>query len=434
MRVAVVNTHDIHGGAARAAYRVHRSLNGVGVRSTYYVQNRTLADPSIQDYVPDPSPAAIAAREDRRAARTQRYDAYAATRSADIELFSPAVWNDDPNILLQRPRADVINLHWVARFLDVPRVFDPSAIRTPIVWTLHDMNPFTGGCHYDQGCGKWRQSCGACPLLGSSSAADLSHEILGQKVAALKHWPDEMLHVVAPSRWLLREALASPLFSRFDGTHAPNGIETDVFHPVADRAAARAALGWPADARVVLFVSNHIKLARKGFGQLVRALSLLPDHDRLMLVGVGDSHVLTADLPFKVALAPFIKNDADMAQLYGAADVTAIPSQQDNLPNTILESLSCATPVVAFAVGGIPDVIVDGDTGFLARPGNVGELAVAFSRAFGDPGELAACGRRGRALMERDYALNRLGDRYRAVFEDVIARAHGRPIGVPSSL
>lgn len=423
MRIAVVNTHDVHGGAARAAYRLHQGLRNIGAASTYFVQRKTVTDDTIQAYVPDPSPAAERTRAGRRMAWTAAYDGYAATRSPDIELFSPAVWDDDPNILLQRPRADVINAHWISRFIDLPRLFDPNTVRTPIVWTLHDMNPFTGGCHYDQGCGRYRDACGHCPLLGSQVEDDLSRTIFAEKAAALKSWPENMLHIVTPSRWLLKEALGGALLSRFSGSHIPNGIDTTLFKPVADKSAARAALGWPADRHVVLFVANHIKLARKGFTDLVRALSLVPDPGRVMLVGIGDSHILDIAAPFQIELVKFVRDEAEMARIYAAADVTAIPSKQDNLPNTILESLAAGTPIVAYATGGVPDVIVDGEAGFLARTGNVGELALAFSKAFERPDGLRAMGRNGRSLIERHYGIEHQARAYLKLFDNVVAQA-----------
>ena len=210
--------------------------------------------------------------------------------------------------------------------------------------------------------------------------------------------------------------------SKFDATAIPNSVETDIFAPT-NKHKAREALDLPQNAKIVLFVSNHIGLARKGFRELVHALSLVPDLDNLMLLGVGDSHIRDIDAPFRVGQIEFLRDDQTTALMYSAADVTAIPSQQDNLPNTILESMGCGTPVVGFAVGGVPDIVVHGENGFLARPGNVAELAVAFSEAFSDKDNLAACGDRGRTLIEQKYALKVQGMAYKTLFETVLERA-----------
>jgi glycosyltransferase involved in cell wall biosynthesis len=425
MRVALVNTIDVKGGAARAAYRLHKGLCCIGVDSTYYVRDRTLPDPSIRNFVPDPSPLAVQQRLKRKAAREAAYNAYASTRSPDIELFSQEKVDGDENFFIQLPRADVINLHWVAGFVDYGLFFTPQITR-PVVWTLHDMNPFTGGCHYDQGCAKFKTACGACPLLGSQDPRDLSHQVFAAKAEALRDWPQHMLHVVTPSRWLAEEARSSALFGKYTSTVIPNSLETDIFRPM-DKAAARAALKLPQDAQIVLFVSNHLRLARKGFRELVHALSLVPDLDKLWLVGVGDSHILSVDAPFKVMQIEHVSDDTKTAMIYAAADVMAIPSRQDNLPNTILESLSCGTPVVGFDVGGVSDLVREDDTGFLAPAGSVPGLSLAFMKAFADRERLLACGARGRAMIVRGYTMAAQAHAYAAFYEKVRAEAlrHG---------
>jgi glycosyltransferase involved in cell wall biosynthesis len=402
MRVALINTMDVKGGAARAAYRLHKALRGTGIDSTYYVRDQQQKDPTIQRFVPDPSPQATQRRMLASNALISAYNAYAATRSPDIELFSQERAGGDENFLVQLPRSELINLHWVAGFLDFRLFFSPR-MKKPIVWTLHDMNPFTGGCHYDQTCGKFRDRCGACPLLGSRDEEDLSRKVFQGKEAALKDWPAPMLHIATPSRWLAQQARESTLFGRFEASVIPNSIEIDIFKP-SEKAAARARLTLPQDATIVIFVSNHIRLARKGFRELVEALSRVPNAGDLVLLGVGDSHILSAKAPFRVIQADHVYDDATMALLYAAADVTAIPSRQDNLPNTILESFACGTPVVGFAEGGIPDAVREGETGFLGRSGSVADLAFAFTTAFSDRDRLRACGVRARRVAETEYA------------------------------
>ena len=419
MRVALLNTMDTKGGAARAAFRLHKGLTEIGVASTYYVRDQQSADPSIRRFVPNPATAGQ--RAARKGARDAAYDAYAATRSPDIELFSQERADGGEEFFTQMPRADVLNPHWIAGFLDFESFFSPRTTR-PVVWTLHDMNPFTGGCHYDQECRKFTAACGACPLLGSSDPSDLSRRVFTAKAAALQNWPAHMLRVVTPSVWLAGEARKSALFGKFDADVIANGIETDVFKPM-DKAKARAALKLPQDAQIVLFVSNHIRLARKGFRELVHALSLVPDLKNLLLVGVGDSHILSVETPFKVMQLEHVSDDATTAMMYAAADVTALPSRQDNLPNTILESFSCGTPVVGFRVGGIPDLVREDETGFLAPPGNVAGLSLAFMKAFADPEHLRACGARGRALVLERHTLAAQAKSYAALYQDVIDTA-----------
>jgi glycosyltransferase involved in cell wall biosynthesis len=428
LRILQIGTRDSFGGAARAAYRLHKGLRAIGADSTYFVRDQAENDPSVRRFIPDPSPAAQALRAGRKAELTAAYDTYAATRSPDIELFSQERVDGDLNFFVQRPPADVINLHWSAGFLDYPLFFDSARTKVPVVWTLHDMNAFTGGCHYDQMCGLFRTSCGPCPQLGSSDPHDLSRRVFDAKAKLFAAWPEDRLQIVAPSQWLVDEAKSSALFGKFPGRRIPYGIETETFKPM-DKAAARAALNLPQDARIVLFVANHIRIARKGFRELVHALSLVPDADKLMLIGVGDSHVLSVHAPFKIGQLAFVADDAAMARIYAAADVTAMPSRQDNSPNTVLESLACGTPVVGFAVGGVPEVVASGEHGFLAAPGNVAGLSLAFMEAFADMERLKACGVRGRALVARNHTLAAQAESYAALYRDLAAADKARRLG-----
>ncbi len=422
LRIVLMNTNDHHGGAARAAYRLHKGLREIGENSTYFVKEKTIDDPSIEQFIPDPSPEQVSHRKNARARLDAAYNFYADTRSPDIELFSQEQVDGDENFFIQRPRADVINLHWVARFVDYHKFFTASRTKCPVVWTLHDMNPFTGGCHYDQGCGKYTNTCGACPLLGSTAEHDLAWEVFDTKKRIFDAWPAKMLHIVAPSKWLADESKNSALLSKFDATTIPNSIETDIFKP-RGKSEARTALSLPQDAKIVLFVSNHIGLARKGFRELVHALSLVPDNKDLMLLGVGDSHVLDIDAPFRIGQIDFLNDDHMTALLYNAADLTALPSKQDNLPNIILESMSCGTPIVGFDAGGIPDIIRHKENGFLARAGNVGALATAISEALDDLDALRKCGERARALIQNEYSLATQALAYKNLYQSVIENA-----------
>lgn len=423
LRIVLINTNDHHGGAARAAHRLHLGLRQIGENSTYFVKEKTIDDPSIEQFIQDPSSDAVSHRTKARAGLDAAYNLYAHTRSPDIELFSQEKVDGDENFFVQRPRADIINLHWVSRFVDYHQFFTNSRTKCPVVWTLHDMNAFTGGCHYDQGCGKYLDTCGACPLLGSDAEDDLANQIFLAKQRIFDAWPSEKLHIVAPSKWLVNESRKSTLFSKFDATTIPNSVETDVYKP-SNQADARAKLKLPQDAKIILFVSNHIGLARKGFRELVHALSLIPDCQNLMLLGVGDSHVLDIDAPFRIGQIDFLTDDDMTALLYSAADLTALPSKQDNLPNIILESMSCGTPIVGFDVGGIPDVIKHEENGFLAKAGNIGAMSVAISDALEDMNALKACGERARLLMTEKYSLSVQGTAYKKLFESVIENAH----------
>jgi glycosyltransferase involved in cell wall biosynthesis len=286
------------------------------------------------------------------------------------------------------------------------------------------MNLFTGGCHYDGGCGRFRAHCGACPSLGSRREKDLSREIWERKDRIFRGLGEDRLHIVAPSRWLGAEAEASALFNgRFPVSIIPYGLDTDVFTP-RDRQAAREILGLPADARVVLFVAHSVAWHRKGFGLLLEALKHLEDVPELRLVALGagdpgsDSRVPTTHLGF-------VENERLVSMIYNAADVFVIPSLQDNLPNTVQEAMACGIPVVGFDAGGVPDMVKDGVTGRLAAVGAPWDLARALRTVLEDLDAARRMGAEGRRFVLEEYTMAAQARAYAALYRESLQRSPG---------
>ena len=414
MRIVHLSTTDARGGAALAAYRLHSGLRDLGHDSRLLVAKRLSHDPTVTALRRPPD---LLSRLRRRARRMQITRALAAYyRPADREPFADDRSENGAALMHQLPACDVVNLHWVATFVDYARFF--QTVDTPVVWTLHDMNPFTGGCHYDRGCGKFTHQCGTCPQLASNQPDDLSHRIWARKAAALGHLPVVRLHIVAPSHWLAAEARRSSLFGRFPVTVIPNGIDTAAFAPVP-REAARAALRLPHDAAVLLFVAEEVGQSRKGFAHLVEALRGLSDVPGLVLVSMGhNSPVLDGTIPH--LHLGWVDHPRLLALVYSAADLFVIPSMQDNQPNTILEALACGTPVAGFAVGGIPDMVHPGQTGVLAPAGDAETLRTVMRGLLSHPAALTDMSIRCRQLAESTYTLAHQAESYAALYQDLI--------------
>ncbi len=425
MKIVHFSTHDVTGGAARAAYRLHAGLRALDRDSTMFVARRAGDDPAVREFHPEPG---LSARV-RRAVRRRRIRAEArpdlAGRPEGYEQFTVDRTPPGPEVARQLPACDVLNLHWVADFLDYGAFFRALPDRVPLVWTLHDMNAFTGGCHYDDGCGRFTLACGSCPQLASGHDGDLSRRVWERKRAALARIPASRLHVVADSRWLAEEARRSSLLGRFPVTTIHYGLDTGVFSP-RDRTAARRALGIPPEAAVLLFVADSLENRRKGFACLQSALQGLRGFPELFLVSIGRG------APGAPASVPHlhlerVEDDHVLAGVYSAADVFVIPSLQEAYGQTALEATSCGTPVVGFDAGGIPDVVRPGATGLLAPTGDAGELRAAIASLLGNPELRAALGAEGRRIAVAEHGLEVQARRYLALYEELLAGRGGVP-------
>jgi hypothetical protein len=228
MRVVHVSTADSGGGAFRAAHRLHSGLRRLGVDSEMMVMRRGSADDRVFAYKPRQDWFTRWQRK-RIAAKIWRdYEKYRPTIPPGVEPFS-----DDRtpylDLLEQIPMCDVLNFHWVGGFVDWRYFFSFYPDGIPVVWRLADMGALTGGCHYDQGCGKLTATCGACPQLGSSDHGDLSRQIWQRKRDALDELSPAGMHIVGPSRWIAGEAKRSSLFSGFPVSVIPNGLDVEEF-------------------------------------------------------------------------------------------------------------------------------------------------------------------------------------------------------------
>ena len=368
------------GGAGKAASRLNRGLQNIGVDSTFLVASRCSNDPAVHS-LPFPHFASVAGPSQHSSnlwgALSAHWDLSLAkypTRPEGLEIFTDTFSPYQFSNMREIADADIINFHWMAGFLNYEEL--PTIFRgKKLYWTIHDMNPFTGGCHYTGTCTRYNISCGCCPQLGSENLQDLSKEIWQQKFNAYR---DLDITIISPSKWLSECSKTSSLFGQYEHVVIPNGVPLDVFMPL-NRTAIRAAFNIPQQAKVVLFGADDVSNIRKGFKYLLRALHEMKISgrvDAIILAIIGNCTALS-EIPCEYQILDFghIADESQMAMIYNAADVFTLPSLEDNLPNTVVESLACGTPVVGFDVGGVSDMVEHGKSGYLAPVQDVVKLA-----------------------------------------------------------
>ncbi len=370
------------GGAGIAALRQHEAVRQSGIASHLYVAAQSGLAPGVHVF---PTPSRPAAPEPGGSyALPDFMDAHNATpaRLAEIypnrphgaEFYSILDGTCDFAALPCAEDFDLFHLHWVSNFMQLESLPKLLAGR-PLVWTLHDLRPFTGGCHYAGECKGYLEKCGSCPQLGSHSQQDPSRlNWLRQK----EIYSQINLHVVAPSQWLAAEAAKSGLFKNVPVHHIANPHPLDVFRPL-EKAALRQRAGLTPDNLVLLFSSVFLGNTRKGINYLlecmgVLAQSHLADKLRILMLG-ADPHPAFFETGLSVIPVGAIADAQEMAQIYNLADGVLAPSLEDNQPSVICEALACGVPVAAFNSGGIAEMIIHGHTGWLAPAKDAMSLA-----------------------------------------------------------
>ena len=423
MKVLHIAANDITGGAARAANLLHRGLRGLGIASEMLVSDKRSDDPSVRT----PS---LSRRVDHRLERFSRRKVasleerrLAKLRQPGSEFFSTprtayvGFWRDAVS------EASVINLHLVARFLDYKDFFEAFPRSLPLIWTMHDINAFTGGCHYANGCEKFLTHCGACPQLHSRRNRDTAWHTFALKANAYANLNSDRVTLVGASSWMAREIRRSALLGRFRVEHIPYGIDLDIFRP-RDHHAVKAAFGIGPNERVVLFVSDVVNLRRKGSDLFLSAIRELKNKTRVVLISVGNGTMPEIDGIRSLNLGR-IESDFILSLVYNVADVFVIPSREEGFGLTAVEANACGCPVVGFAVGGIPDIVEDGETGFLVAPFEIWQLRDAIEKALERRDQMSvAC----RTRAERHFGLERQARAYSKLYGELIETPSARGI------
>lgn len=413
MKILHLSTFDTAGGAARAAYRLHQGLRNIDVDSQMLVRAKSSKDKTV--ITPKTNLGKIAGRfrANLNGLPLRLYD------HPYKNAFSPQWFPEKIASQVAAINPDIVNLHWVSNgYLQVESI---PKFNKPLVWTLMDMWPFTGGCHYTENCDRYTNSCGACHQLNSSKERDLSRTVWERKAKA---WKDINLTIVAPTTWMAKCASSSSLFKYFPIEVIPFCLDTETYKPI-DKNIARKILNLPQDKQLVLFGAiSATKDRRKGFHLLQSALQKLglsEWKEKIELVVFGSSKPdKPVDLGFNARYLGRLNDDITLALAYSAADVMIVPSIQEAFGQTASESIACGTPVVAFDDTGVADIVEHQKTGYLAKPYEIEDLARGIAWVLENKERHQKLCLQGREKAEKEYTLELQAKRYESIYNNIL--------------
>ena len=382
MKILHLATDDNFGGAARAAHRQHLALRGHGIDSRMLVRHKHSDDADVAVYLGDPSFGYRASRVLRRT--WIDYQEKHSRRSGGKVVCGLT----DPRADLLRgvgpeiSEADVINIHKVQHFVDLPALLRHLPPSKPVVVTLHDLSPITGGCDYPGSCCRFQAACGCCPIMDSRRAGDYSHRIFRMKKMAYSRPSRERLAFVANSFWSGEKARLSALTKGRKIEVIHYGLDQTVYSS-QKRREARQALGVGAEEPVLLFAAHDLGLPHKGGRYLRDALMSVRCQRPIRLLTMGAGHFQVGSGYHHTHFGR-VESDELQALLYRAADVFIIPSLEEAFGQAALEAVACGAVVAGFNVGGISDIVKCGLNGLLIERQDTQALSEAIQKLLDD--------------------------------------------------
>ncbi|MDR0801809.1 glycosyltransferase [Fluviicola sp.] len=367
MKILLINTFETQGGAAIAAKRLLVALNKTAKLEANLLVNESqtksehvyeVADTKLKKRI----------RKYRFILEKVFFMFYEVSEKERFAFSTGKLGTPVSRHPLVR-EADILHIHWINHsFLSYKQLGELMRLNKPVVITLHDMWYFTGGCHYSGECNRFMQACGDCKFLKHPHDTDLSSRGWKAKKAIYTN----KITFVACSNWLADVAKTSSLLQGNRVLAIPNPIDTTVFRR-KDKAASRKQFGLPENKTLLLYVAAKADDERKGYKYLSAALKKMFDSEavikkNLEIVVMGNVKDRSEiQFYFPTHFTESLSDPETIVACYNAVDLFVAPSLEDNLPNTLIESMACGTPVVAFNTGGIPDIIDHRLNGYLAR-------------------------------------------------------------------
>lgn len=376
MKILLLNTSEKTGGAAIACNRLLHALRKNGVEAKMLVRDKQTDNPNVFQINTGVWKKCV----NKFRFMWERLVIFLCNHHNRKDLFRVSIANTG-NDISRHPlvrEADIIHLHWVNQgFLSIRDIEKLILTGKPVVWTMHDMWPCTGICHHARTCINYRKLCGECFYLQSVKRRDAATRVFLKKK---RIYTAANITFVGCSRWIADKAKTSGLTALNKVQNIPNPIDVEIYRPM-DKSLCRKRFNLPADKKIILFGACKITDKRKGIDYLLETCNLLmsdgifsKDELGIAIFG-GSSADLESRLPYPVYNAGYLYQNEEMAALYNAVDLFLIPSLEDNLPNTIMEAMTCGTPCVGFNTGGIPEMIDHLNNGYVAEYQNPTDLA-----------------------------------------------------------
>jgi len=413
MRVLLVNTSERTGGAAIACNRLMDALKKNGVRARMLVRDKQtdhLTVTAIHQSLMLPVKFVY-----------ERAVIFFHNRFSRRNLFQVDIANAGTDItkMPEFKRADIIHLHWVNQgFLSLSDINKIMHSGKKVVITMHDQWFFTGVCHYSGECMKFQTKCEKCEML-TGVFSDIVRDVFTKK---MRIYRNADVTFVSCSQWLGNLARSAKLTEGHKVVSIPNAIDTTLFCP-KDKEEARKRCKLPTDMKLILFGSQKITDVRKGFKYLVDACNIIKNNNPQLAnnIGVvvlgGQSDVVQSQLPFKVFPISYVSDQQQIVDLYNAVDIYATPSLQDNLPNTIVEAMSCGVPCIGFNIGGIPEMIDHRHNGYVAEYRNADSFAEGIIWAL-NPAHYSLLSTAARAKAEATYSQDAVAHKYIEIYDN----------------
>lgn len=393
-------------GAGYAAFRLHNGLRHTTVAPTLFTTVRNHKNEPGVEVVLHPSSEESNWRAPQLAPKPG---------NTIFTIDHPSHLGKNLSKLVER--YDVINLHWYARFLTVEDIAALTHLDKPVVMTVRDMLPLTGGCHYFHGCGGWMSNCSDCPQIPTGETG-LPTKVLSQKRSDYNFANLTLVALSEHTRSIIAKA---PYFKDCRIEVIANSIETDVFRPY-EKAQVRHELGLPQHRPIIGYAPSYSSEV-KGYREILQAFHFLNEMDSGMdpfVLLIGNRTPATDEIEFDNESIGYIADKHRLARAYAAADVVVVPSLEETFSNTTAEAISCGVPVVGFKTGAIPDLAIDGETGYTADIGDAEGLAQGIYAVLAGPDLSENC----RRLAEEVLAFDMQAKRYEELFHELVANRH----------